>query len=356
MLIYIKCRGPSRQISLRFALSLHSRCIHCHLLLLDTAMFNLCAKSPSLPIFFSLLQLLTVHHAQAQCYLPNGTVTTDLYHNRCSNDTSNPLNTICCAVDRTPLPGTYAEVGYTKDECLDSGICRNRYEDAEGRRGVTYWREECTEKDWRSGKCLNVCTDDVSLVHYTTPTPNEPESLESPPEQGADMRQVNGGTHEMTPCDGTANSTTWCCGNSASCCETLPITIAAKFGVIPSTSTSSATATPSTSGASQTTSSSVPAASSGTSGSQSSPSLSGGGIAGVVIGAIAGTALICTVVFLCIGKKRNSRNANTEPYTSAGKSPTYMYEADTGAPQIHEAAATDTKSRRVQAQEVPEMA
>jgi hypothetical protein len=170
------------------------------------------------------------------------------------------------------------------------------------------------------------------------------------------MRQVNGGTHEMTPCDGTANSTTWCCGNSASCCETLPITIAAKFGVIPSTSTSSATATPSTSGASQTTSSSVPAASSGTSGSQSSPSLSGGGIAGVVIGAIAGTALICTVVFLCIGKKRNSRNANTEPYTSAGKSPTYMYEADTGAPQIHEAAATDTKSRRVQAQEVPEMA
>jgi hypothetical protein len=319
-------------------------------------MFSLCAKSASLPAFFSLLQLLTVHHAQAQCYLPNGTVTTDLYHNRCSNDTSNPLNTICCAVDRAPLPGTYAEIGYTKDECLDSGICRNRYEDAEGRRGVTYWREECTEKDWRSGKCLNVCTDDVSLLHYKTPRPNKPESLEAPPEQGADVRQVNGGTHEMTPCDGTANSTTWCCGNSASCCETLPITIAAKFGVIPSTSTPLATPTPSTSGASQTTSSSVPAASSGTSGSQNSPSLSGGGIAGVVIGAIAGTALICTVVFLCIGKKQNSGIANTEPYTSAGKSPTYMYEADTGAPQIHEAATTDTKSRRVQAQEVPEMA
>jgi hypothetical protein len=319
-------------------------------------MFSLCTKSASLPIFLSLLQLFTVHHVQAQCYLPNGTVTTDLYHNRCTNDTSNPLNTICCAVDRAPLPGTYTENGYTKDECLDSGICRNRYEDADGRRGVTYWREECTEKDWRSGKCLNVCTDDVSLVHYTTPRPNKRESLKLPPEQEADVRQVNGGTHEMTPCDGTANSTTWCCGNSASCCETLPITIAAKFGVIPSTSTSSATATPSTSAASQTASSSVPATSSGTSGSQNSHSLSGGGIAGVVIGAIAGTALICTAVFLCIGKKRNSRAANTEPYTSAEKSPIYRYEADAGIPQIHEAAATDTKSRRAQPQEVPEMA
>jgi hypothetical protein len=175
-------------------------------------------------------------------------------------------------------------------------------------------------------------------------------------ERGADVRQVNGGTHEMTPCDGTANSTTWCCGNTASCCETLPITIAAKFGVVLSTSTSSASATPSTSAASQTTSSSASTTSSSTSGSQNSPSLSGGGIAGVVIGAIAGTALICTAVFLFIGKKRNSRSADTEPYTPAGKSPIYMYEADTGAPQVHEAAATDTKSHRVQDREVPEMA
>ena len=157
-------RVVSRLLNLGFALSSQLRFVNCHLSPLATAMFGLCARSASISF---LVSLFVAHHVQAQCYLPNGTITTDLYHNRCSNDTSNPLNTICCAVDRAPLPGTYAENEYARDECLDSGICRNRFEDANGRRGVTYWREECTEKDWTSGKCLNVCTDDVSLAYRT---------------------------------------------------------------------------------------------------------------------------------------------------------------------------------------------
>jgi len=28
---------------------------------------------------------------------------------------------------------------------------------------VAYWREECTVKDWKSGKCLDVCVDEVCM-------------------------------------------------------------------------------------------------------------------------------------------------------------------------------------------------
>jgi hypothetical protein len=99
----------------------------------------------------------------ADCFHPNGTAETDQYHAPCSSDPSNPLSSICCAVGR-PIPDAgWAGLGLTRDVCLENGLCQNRKkaEEKDTNLIVWYWREECTEKDWQSGKCLNVCVDNV---------------------------------------------------------------------------------------------------------------------------------------------------------------------------------------------------
>jgi hypothetical protein len=113
-----------------------------------------------------ILILLDPRMVEARCFHPNGTQTTDLYHAPCSNDSSNPLSTICCAVERAnPAQGLSTD-GFTRDICLDNGICQNSWRANRNDPQVTisYYREECTVQDWRSGKCLNVCVGEVRIV------------------------------------------------------------------------------------------------------------------------------------------------------------------------------------------------
>jgi hypothetical protein len=103
---------------------------------------------------------------EATCYHPNGTETTDNYHSPCSNDTSNPLSSICCANKRPNPSGGLATMGDTSDTCLPNGICMNQKKLNENDRGTNngYFREECTSKDWQSGNCPNFCLNNVSVL------------------------------------------------------------------------------------------------------------------------------------------------------------------------------------------------
>jgi hypothetical protein len=115
-------------------------------------------------LLFTIIYLPVL--ALCGCFHHNGTQTTDLYHAPCSNDTSNPLSSICCAIERSKPADTNVDfddgIG-TADECLVNGICMNRWRVA-GKRTISFWREECTERDWERGLCLDVCTDGVSFV------------------------------------------------------------------------------------------------------------------------------------------------------------------------------------------------
>lgn len=106
----------------------------------------------------------------------------------------------------------------------------------------------------------------------------------------------------MTSCDGTANSTTWCCGDNASCCNTSSaITIAQKLGEHTSTSTSHLipSSTP-TSLISNPTSTS-------TSSSSSSSQLSGGVIAGIAVGSVLGAIAFLTIAYFSFVRQKKKR-------------------------------------------------
>lgn len=94
----------------------------------------------------------------ADCYHPNGLIQTDAYHAPCSDVLNNPLNTMCCAIDRKNPSGGVITDGYSADICLPNGLCKQSWKDNENSTTSTsYYREECTVKDWKSGKCLAVC-------------------------------------------------------------------------------------------------------------------------------------------------------------------------------------------------------
>lgn len=115
------------------------------------------------------------------------------------------LETICCALNRTIPSGGDTANGDARDECMPNGLCLSKYL-SEGYTRQSYWRNYCTEKDWSSGKCLNVCAENKL--------------------GGTAVRNA-----PLVPCDGTANSTRWCCGESCSCDdETNVVSLPAIFG------------------------------------------------------------------------------------------------------------------------------
>lgn len=125
---------------------------------------------------------------------------------------------MCCATNRTNPSGGPETNGWTADTCLPNGLCENKiYDTQTSTMIVTFWRDQCTSPHWAEGSCLNVCTGSDGDNH----------------------------TSAVTPCDGTANSTEWCCGsNVTSCCGTSSaIKIAQLLGA--STSTSSTATVPS---------------------------------------------------------------------------------------------------------------
>ncbi|KAJ5687103.1 hypothetical protein N7536_009722 [Penicillium majusculum] len=197
---------------------------------------------------------------------------------------------MCCASNRSNPAGGSSANGLTTDECLANGLCMNvltyRNSAGESSTNTTYWRNQCTISDWKNNGCLNVCTKG------------------STPSGGSDF------SAKMTSCDGTANSTTWCCGDDSSCCNTSSaITIAQKLGEHSSTSTSLLIpSSTSTSLISSLTSSS-------TSSSSSSSQLSGGAIAGIAVGSVLGAIAFLAIIYFSFvrwKKKRIQRENEAE--------------------------------------------
>lgn len=155
----------------------------------------------------------------------------------------------------------------------------------------------------------------------------------------------------MTPCDDTANSTRWCCGTNKDCCagdigvETLAQTF---LGAI-ATSTSVLSLPASSTASIATSPTSLSFSSTGLANqSQQSTTLSGGAIAGIVIGVVAGLALIGAAWFL-IARRRRSAGPPPPAYAEEAHHPIaapktqYAYEADGASQQVFEVSAANTK-------------
>ena len=126
--------------------------------------FSLFASMRSLRIFVGLAiwttTLFLTVSAQSGCFFPNGVESERAYYGSCSKNAQDPLSKICCALNRQNPPGSDEALGEPQDECLPNGLCAYKAERA-GTNITAYFRNLCTEKDWKSGKCLDVCTSGV---------------------------------------------------------------------------------------------------------------------------------------------------------------------------------------------------
>lgn len=124
--------------------------------------------------FLVVFSSFLVSRVQCMCYAQNGSAVFNWgprsIYQPCSNDTSNPLSTICCATNRSNPPGGSIDDGFTADICLPSGLCQNILTDSDGSTVYSYWRDYCTDSEWREGKCLSVCTGDG--VSFVSPIPH----------------------------------------------------------------------------------------------------------------------------------------------------------------------------------------
>lgn len=109
-----------------------------------------------LTLFCFIIPLLlpaTTFAQQTQCYDPFGAIVPNTDFVPCPN------STICCALNRPDPPGSD---GDARDVCLPNGLCLDFRSD--GREEDRYYRNYCTLQEWRDGGCLNLCTDNVSLL------------------------------------------------------------------------------------------------------------------------------------------------------------------------------------------------
>lgn len=277
---------------------------------------------------------------QADCRHPNGNVQTDPYHAPCAEVLNNPLNTMCCAIERPNPTEGLSKNGLAADVCLPNGLCKQSWmQDENSTLQTHYYREECTVTDWKNGKCLTVCLSNSVCIRV--------RYLES---IGTNIQQAARNVR-MMPCDDTANSTRWCCGDNKDCCagdvgvETLAQTFLGDFASATLSPSSSATTAISSNIASSSPSSS---SSSISSASERPSTLSGGAIAGIVVGAVAGLALIGTAWFF-FASRRKSANQTPPLYVEEGypnETPkeSYAYEADGSQPQVSEVPASNGKN------------
>lgn len=143
----------------------------------------------------------------------------------------------------------------------------------------------------------------------------------------------------MTPCDGTANSTKWCCGDNTECCtgeigvETLAQTF---LGMLTTSASQSPAATASSSPLSDT-ETGRPAS------LENSAKLSGGAIAGIVVGTLAGVALLGATLFVVLRRRRSAKPSAPiyieKVPTSEVPKAFYAHEADGDRPQVSEVPA-----------------
>lgn len=149
----------------------------------------------------------------------------------------------------------------------------------------------------------------------------------------------------MTPCDGTANSTRWCCGGKNTNCCSGDIggeLLAQTFLGMPAGPTPSATTSTSTSTTKPPILDTVVSAN-----RDISPVLSGGAIAGTVIGALMGVALVGTATFF-IGRRHRSAGSSPPVYIEGGSTAVFSkamfaHEADGRDTQVCEVSAANAE-------------
>ena len=114
----------------------------------------------------------------------------------------------------------------------------------------------------------------------------------------------------MTPCSGKADSEKWCCGDTNACCESGVgvVKIAQVFGREVEVLSSVASAASRSRSSSSMVAASTPSSLSGIQGKKSEQEgLGGGVIAGSVIGALAGLAVLAAVVLFGLRRRKNRR-------------------------------------------------
>ncbi|XP_014557578.1 hypothetical protein COCVIDRAFT_15168 [Bipolaris victoriae FI3] len=274
------------------------------------------------PMLFAIIWSALPVAVLSACRHPNGNLQTDAYHAPCAEVLGNPLNTMCCAIERpNPSEGIYAN-GFAADVCLPNGLCKQAWRrDENSTTNIQYYREECTVEGWKNGSCLSVCLSTSVSSNVL-----------------------------MTPCDDTANSTKWCCGETKDCCagdigiETLAQTFLGTIATSTSTISSSALSSSTSSSSASTSPLSETTAPNHSDGSVS---LSAGAIAGIVIGAVAGIALIGAAWFL-IARRRRVADSSLDKHQTSGPSEMqthyYAHEAGSPEPKVSELSGTNPTS------------
>ncbi|KAG9233947.1 hypothetical protein BJ875DRAFT_29603 [Amylocarpus encephaloides] len=169
------------------------------------------------PIYFSICARV----AFAACYDIYGSLVSSTDVTTCNSISG--LVSMCCATNRG------SSSVFTPDTCLPNGLCQNIFVNQTTKKPDTnYWREGCSDQSGSSQFCLRACSSSSDVDRF--------------------------GNARMTPCDGTASSLKWCCGeHNTACCGTgREILLAAVLG---SSSTTSSTSTSSSTSSTGTTSS-----------------------------------------------------------------------------------------------------
>jgi hypothetical protein len=169
----------------------------------------------------------------------------------------------------------------------------------------SFFANFCTDKDYSTGKCLDICA----------------------------SSRGTGGNAQVTPCTGNADSETWCCGTSADCCSSgVNVVRLAQVlgGALSSTSSSAAsTLSSASSSAAVTAVSPTPTLDSSTipssfSASKKKDGINAGAIAGIVIGVIIASAIFVGTVFLL---KRKSKSKTAQASELGATTPPQYYVA-----------------------------
>lgn len=105
-------------------------------------------------IYLAIGTVLIIPSVLCACYHPDGTRDMDEVWQPCSEFGGS----MCCATNRTNAARGDLSNGTTSDVCLPNGLCINEGLD-NGKLYQSYWRDYCTDSNWRDGNCLRVCLD-----------------------------------------------------------------------------------------------------------------------------------------------------------------------------------------------------
>ncbi|CAI6331014.1 unnamed protein product [Periconia digitata] len=122
-------------------------------------------------------------YGMSSCYYSSGIqANSNMAKTALRNCPEDPVTGLCCSLASIEVDGARNET------CLNNGLCLNEYT-SNHTLHREFYTSLCTEKDWTTGNCLDICKD---------------------------QRDGNG-TARVTPCYGETG-TTWCCGDKDDCC------------------------------------------------------------------------------------------------------------------------------------------